>query len=63
MRVRGPLEHHLIGVMQSLATSFVHSQCSIFALSSWDTDYLLVQEEQYERAVEGLKRDGWVVAS
>lgn len=63
MRVRGPLEHHLIGVMQSLATSFVRSGSSIMALSSWDTDYVLVQEGQYGRAVEGLKRDGWVISS
>ncbi|PWN21074.1 hypothetical protein BCV69DRAFT_298860 [Microstroma glucosiphilum] len=63
MRLRGPLEHHFIGIMQSLTTSFVQSGCSILALSTWDTDYLLLQEGQYERAVEGLKRDGWVVAS
>ena len=46
----GTLEHSLTGVLVSLAGPLADAGMPIFALSSFDTDYLLVPGAELERA-------------
>ena len=58
LAVRGPLDLALTGVMASLATPLADAAVSLFAISTYDTDYLLVRSETLDRAVEALTGAG-----
>ena len=58
MRVAGTLDFSLTGILASLAGPLAEAGISIFALSTFDTDYLLVREEAIDAAVETLAARG-----
>jgi hypothetical protein len=61
LRVAGPLEFALVGVLASLAAPLAAAGISIFALSTYETDYLLVREAQLPAAIEALAAAGHTV--
>lgn len=61
LQVQGPLEFALTGVLASIAVPLARAGVSIFALSTYDTDYVLVKEAALERAVEALSQAGFLV--
>jgi hypothetical protein len=60
-KVRGPLDFSEIGVLASLAQPLAEAGVSIFVLSTFETDYLLVQERQLSAARDVLLASGHVV--
>jgi len=56
--VRGPLDFALTGITASLALPLAAAAISMFAVSTFDTDYMLVRAADVERAVEALKKAG-----
>jgi len=58
LKVEGPLDLSATGVLASLANPLAKEGISIFAISTYDTDYLLVKEENLERAAKVLSRTG-----
>ncbi|KZT54775.1 hypothetical protein CALCODRAFT_438074 [Calocera cornea HHB12733] len=59
LKVRGPMEHSLTGILHALSAPLKAAQIPIFAISTWNTDYVLITLDNAERAVEALKSDGW----
>jgi hypothetical protein len=55
-KVHGPLDFSMTGVLSALATPLAGAGISIFALSTFDTDYLLVREADLEASQEILCR-------
>lgn len=60
-RVAGPLDFSLIGILADLSTALAAAGVGLFAVSTYDTDYLLVKETQLARAEEALTRAGHAV--
>jgi len=58
LQVPGPLDFSLVGVLASLALPLAQAGVSIFALSTYDTDYLLVRKVDLSRAVQALVKAG-----
>ncbi len=58
MKIKGPLDFSLTGVLASLSTPLAQEGISIFAISTYDTDYLLVKEKDLERAIGILVKKG-----
>jgi len=58
LMVEGPLDLCSAGILASLTMPLAEAGISVFALSTYDTDYLLVKEEKLEKAVEILKQGG-----
>ncbi|GEA14854.1 MAG: uncharacterized protein PWR22_2160 [Moorella sp. (in: firmicutes)] len=58
MKIEGPLDFSLTGILASLVTPLAKAGISIFAISTYDTDYLLVKEEQLGLAIRVLKQSG-----
>ncbi len=56
--VDGPLDFGLTGILSSIATPLAEAGISIFALSTYDTDYVLVRTEHAGRAAEVLRAAG-----
>lgn len=62
-RVRGPLPFDVVGVLAALAAPLAAEGLPIFALATFDTDYLLVRAEHLDRALATLARAGHRVAA
>ena len=58
LRVEGPLDFSLTGILASLAAPLAEKGVSIFALSTYDTDYLLVKSGQLDTARAVLTKRG-----
>jgi hypothetical protein len=54
LRVAGTLDFDLVGVLASLAVPLAEAGVSVFAISTFDTDYLLVRDVDLEKAKEVL---------
>lgn len=53
-KVLGPLDFALTGILASLANALSEAKISIFAVSTYDTDYILVKSDQLEKAKQVL---------
>lgn len=62
-RVRGPLEFSLIGVLAEISGALAAEGISVFCVSTFDTDYVLVKEEKLEAALAALSKRGHAFAS
>jgi hypothetical protein len=58
LAVRGPLDLALTGVLASLTSPLATAAVSIFAISTYDTDYVLVRAADVDRAVKALRHAG-----
>jgi hypothetical protein len=58
LKVEGPLDLSATGVLASFLTPLARERISVFALSTYDTDYLLVKEENLEKTVKVLSQKG-----
>jgi hypothetical protein len=58
LKVRGPLDFSLVGVLADLAGALAQADVSIFALSTFDTDYLLVKSADLPAAIDALNQAG-----
>ena len=61
LKVQGPLDFSLTGVLASLTVPLAREGISVFALSTFDTDYLLVKEEKLEKAIQALREEGYAI--
>ena len=58
LKVQGPLDFALTGILSSLSTPLSEHGIAIFAVSTFDTDYILVKEEKLSYATEVLEQHG-----
>src|SRR4051794_6196062 len=55
LKVEGPLDFSLTGVLVSVCAPLAEAGISVFAISTYETDYVLVREAQWEDAVAVLR--------
>ncbi|KAM0750243.1 hypothetical protein T439DRAFT_326195 [Meredithblackwellia eburnea MCA 4105] len=60
LRVRGPMDLHLTGIMHALLGPLRETGVAIFASSTFDTDYVLVHEVDKGKTEGALRAAGWV---
>jgi hypothetical protein len=58
IRIQGPLDFSLTGILVALAAPLAAAHIPIFALSTFDTDYILIKKEYSERARSVLEENG-----
>lgn len=54
LAVEGPIPFETIGVAAALTSALANAGISVFFVSTFDTDYLLVKDESFSRACEAL---------
>jgi hypothetical protein len=54
LKIEGKFDFSLIGILASLASILAKAGVGIFAISSYDTDYILVKDKDIEKAVRAL---------
>lgn len=60
-RIQGVLDFSLIGILSKLSGILAEHKIGIFAVSTYNTDYILVKEENFERALNVLATEGYTV--
>lgn len=56
LKVEGVLDFSLTGILYSIAKPLAEAQISIFAISTFNTDYILIKEQNLERAKKALSQ-------
>lgn len=60
-RIQGILDFSLIGILSELSAILAENQIGIFAVSTYNTDYILVKKENFHRATSVLSEAGYVI--
>ena len=60
-RIQGVLDFSLIGILAKIATVLADNGISIFAVSTYNTDYVLIKKENYQKGLEVLRAAGYEV--
>jgi uncharacterized protein len=58
LRVAGRQDLSLTGILASIASPLAAAGVSLFAIATYDTDYVLVREQSLARAIESLEAAG-----
>ena len=57
-RIQGILDFSLIGILSKITTILAEHKIGVFAISTFNTDYIFVKEENFCRAVELMRSAG-----
>jgi hypothetical protein len=60
-QILGPLDFALTGILVAVAKPLADAGVSIFAVSTYDTDYVMVKEENLDKALHALAAAGHTV--
>ena len=60
-RIVGILDFGLTGILAKIADVLAEEQIPLFAVSTFNTDYILVRKEYFSQALHALKENGWTV--
>jgi hypothetical protein len=58
LAVAGPIAFEIVGVAAAITTALADAKISVFCMSTFDTDYVLVKEESFDRACAALRAAG-----
>jgi len=61
LEVLGPLGFSLTGILSNISGVLASADISIFAISTFDTDYILVKQTHVDTAIQELLKDGYKV--
>lgn len=61
LEVLGPLGFSLTGILSNISGVLAQKKISIFAISTFDTDYILVKKETILESVKALRDEGYTV--
>ena len=63
LRIEGTLDFSLVGILARIANVLADAGISIFAVSTYNTDYVLVKASAFDRATDALAAAGYHVVS
>ncbi len=61
LEVLGPLGFSLTGILSNISGVLAQANISIFAVSTFETDYIMVKEQNMADAINALRKDGYKV--
>lgn len=60
-RIEGVLDFSLIGILSKISSILADNKIGIFAVSTYNTDYILVKAENFDKAMTVLGEAGYIV--
>lgn len=60
-KIEGILDFSLVGILAKIATLLAEVKISIFAVSTYNTDYILVKADDYVAAITVLQENGYTI--
>ena len=62
-RIRGELDFSLVGILSKISGILAENRIGIFAVSTYNTDYVFVKEENFDKALSALEKGGFSVTA
>ncbi len=63
LKLDGPLDFSLVGVLDAVLAPLAQARIAIMAVSTFNTDYVLVKQDRLQLAVQVLERQGFELRS
>ena len=60
-RIQGVLDFSLIGILAKISTILADNGIGIFAISTFQTDYILTKASNFEKAADALRGNGYTI--
>jgi len=60
LKVAGPLDFELTGILAGITDVLAKQKLSVFAISTFDTDYILIKKQGLTAAISALERVGYI---
>ena len=60
-RIQGTLDFSLIGILAKISAILAEQKIGIFAISTYNTDYILLKQAHYPRALSALANAGYTI--
>lgn len=60
-RIQGVLDFSLIGILSKISSLLAEKEIGIFAISTYNTDYILTKTKDYSKAIEVLSNEGYKI--
>lgn len=60
-KIQGVLDFSLIGILSKITAILAENKIGIFAVSTFNTDYILVKKENFEKALKVLSLNGYSI--
>lgn len=60
-RIQGELDFSMVGILSKLTTLLAEKEIGIFAVSTYNTDYILTRTQQFEYAIQVLGENGYEI--
>ena len=60
-RIEGTLDFSLIGILSKISTILAAHHIGIFAVSTFNTDYILVKQDNFDKAMDVLAESGYEI--
>ena len=57
------MDFSLIGILSKISSLLAENKIGIFAISTYNTDYILTKKENFDRAINVLKDNGYEIKS
>lgn len=58
-RIQGVLDFSLIGILADITALLAKNKISVFAVSTYNTDYVLTKSKNFDKAIEVLRKAGY----
>ncbi len=62
-RIQGELDFSLVGILSKISTILAQEGISIFAVSTYNTDYLFIKEARFSQAMTVLEENGYLIVA
>ena len=62
-RIEGVLDFSLIGILSKISAILAENKIGIFAVSTYNTDFIFVKEENFDKALSALEKEGYTIGS
>ena len=61
--ISGPLDFKLTGILLKIVQPLAEARIAIFAMSTFDTDYVLIKDVEIKAAIDTLIQSGHLISS
>ena len=61
LRIQGIFDFSLIGILSNISAVLADSDIPIYAISTYNTDYIMIKKEHYQKALAALTRSGYTI--
>jgi hypothetical protein len=63
IKIKGPLSLSLTGIIAEISSVLAKSNIPVFTISTYETDYLLVKNDNLDKAIAAFKNNGYQIIS